>query len=127
MTGPSKEQENAMSLAQTLFALERELAHGDGDTYQRLLTDGAVVVVPGMTMDKAQTVDAMNASPGWDAVGFAEERVTELNAEAALLTYRFLGRRGDDLDYKALMGSVYVMSGQGWRLAFHQQTPLERG
>jgi hypothetical protein len=113
-----------MTLAQTLFALERELAHGDGETYKRLLTDGAVVVVPAMTMDKAQTVDAMNASSGWDAVGFADKKLTELNDEAALLTYRFLGRRGD-VDYKALMGSVYVLTGQGWRLAFHQQTLLE--
>jgi hypothetical protein len=115
-----------MTLAQMLFALERELAHGDGGTYERLLTDGAVVVVPGMTMDKPQTVAAMNASSGWDAVAFADQNVTELNEEAALLTYRFLGRRGDDFDYKALMGSVYVRHADEWRLAFHQQTPLER-
>ncbi|HET8758459.1 MAG TPA: nuclear transport factor 2 family protein [Solirubrobacteraceae bacterium] len=113
-----------MSLAETLFALERELAHGSGDTYQRLLADHAVVVVPGMTMDKPQTVAAMNASPGWDAVAFADQKVTELSDQAALLTYRFLGRRGDDFDYKALMGSVYVLRGEEWRLAFHQQTPL---
>jgi hypothetical protein len=115
-----------MTLAETLFTLERELARGDGETYERLLTDGAVVVVPSMTMDKPQTVAAMNASPGWDAVGFADEQCAELNDEAALLTYRFLGRRGDDVDYKALMGSVYVLRDQGWRLAFHQQTPLEQ-
>jgi hypothetical protein len=113
-----------MSLAQTLFALERELANGDGDTYQRLLTDAAVIVIPGMTMDKAQTVAAMNESPGWDAVAFADENVTELNAEAALLTYRFAGRRGDDFQYRALMASVYVRRNGDWRLAFHQQTPL---
>jgi hypothetical protein len=113
-----------MRLAETLHALERELAYGDGDTYQRLLTDGAVVVVPGATMDKPQTVAAMNASPGWDAIAFADQRLTQLNDEAALLTYRFLGRRGDDFDYKALMGSVYVLHGQEWRLAFHQQTPF---
>jgi hypothetical protein len=114
-----------MNLAETLYALERALAHGDGDTYQRLLADSAVVVVPGMTMDKPQTVAAMNASPGWDAIAFADQKLTELSDGAALLTYRFLGRRGDDFDYKALMGSVYVRHGDEWRLAFHQQTPLE--
>jgi hypothetical protein len=116
-----------MSLAETLYALERELAQGGGETYQRLLTDGAVIVVPGMTMDKRQTVAAMDASRGWDAIAFADQKVTELNEEAALLTYRFLGRRGDDFDYKALMGSVYVLHADEWRLAFHQQTPLGQG
>lgn len=115
-----------MSLTDALFALERELAHGDGDTYRRLLTDRAVVVVPGMRLDKAQTVAAMDASPGWDAVAFADEHCSALNEQAALLTYRFRGRRGNDFQYTALMGSVYVLDGEGWRLAFHQQTPLER-
>jgi hypothetical protein len=114
-----------MSLAETLYALERELAHGNGDTYQRLLADEAVVVVPGARMDKPQTVAAMNASPGWDAIAFADQKLTQLNEGAALLTYRFLGRRGEDFDYKALMGSVYVLHGDVWRLASHQQTPLE--
>ena len=59
-------------LTQTLLALERELAEGDGDTYRRLLTDDAVVVVPGMSLTKAETAEAMD----------------------------------------------------GWRMAFHQQTPL---
>jgi hypothetical protein len=113
-----------MDLAQTLFALEHELADGDGTTYDRLLTEDAVVVVPGMTMTKPQTVEAMALSPGWDALVFEDERCEQLNADTALLTYRFTGRRGEDFEYAALMGSVYVRRPDGWRMTYHQQTPL---
>jgi hypothetical protein len=111
-------------LKQTLTALERELADGDGDTYRRLLVDDAVVVVPGASLTKEQTAEAMDASPGWDAIDLADERVIRLADDVALLTYRFSGHRGDDFAYTALMGSVYVRGGDGWKMAFHQQTPL---
>jgi hypothetical protein len=113
-----------MDVSETLFALERDLANGDGDAYRRLLTDDAVVVVPGARLTKGETVDAMDGSPGWDDIGLADERCVRLTDGAALLTYRFTGRRGDDFQYVALMGSVYVTTDDGWRMAFHQQTPL---
>jgi hypothetical protein len=113
-----------VDLEQTLFALERQLGDGDGATYDRLLTDDAVVVVPGARLTKQQTVDAMNASPGWSSLTFADERCVRLSDDTALLTYRFSGRRGDDFEYTALMGSVYARVPVGWRLAYHQQTPL---
>jgi hypothetical protein len=111
-------------LAQILLALERELADGDGATYRRLLVDDAVVVVPGMALSKAETVEAMDASPGWEEIELADERVVPLDDGAALLTYRFSGRRGEEFEYNALMGSVYVHRDGAWRMAFHQQTPL---
>ena len=110
-------------LTQTLLALDRALAEGDGDTYRRLLTDDALVVVPGMCLTKTETVEAMDASPGWDAIELGDEQVVPLDDSVALLTYRFSGRRGDDFEYTALMGSVYVRRGADWRMAFHQQTP----
>lgn len=38
------------------------------------------------------------------------------------MTYGVLAQR-DDTAYSALMSSVYVRRGDGWKLAFHQQTP----
>jgi ketosteroid isomerase-like protein len=113
-----------VDLSQTLFEIERELGAGDAMTYARLLTEDAVVVVPGMRMDKRQTVAAMAASPGWDSMRFDDERCSRLGDHVALLNYLFTGRRGDDFEYSALMGSVYVRQQDGWRMAFHQQTPV---
>lgn len=113
-----------MSLKHDLYELERELGDGDGDTYRRHLTDEAVVVVPGQAMTKDQTVQAMDAGAGWDDFSFDDERFAEIADDAALLSYRFQGRRGEDFTYSALMGSVYVRRDGAWKMAYHQQTPL---
>lgn len=113
-----------MELQETLLAYERDLSRGDGDVYRRLLTDDAVVIVPGMTLDKEQTAEAIDESPGWDTVDMTDVQLLRPNGETAVLTYRFSGRRGEQFTYEAQLSSVYVRGGDGWRLLLHQQTPV---
>jgi len=114
-------------MAQQLLRIEHELARGDGATYERHLAEEAQVVIPGDTLDRAATVEAMDASEGWDEVSIGEEEVRELAPDVALLTYLFRGRRGHD-HYAATLSSAYVRDGEGcWKLAFHQQTPHPEG
>jgi hypothetical protein len=114
-------------VAEQLLRIEHELARGDGATYERHLAEEAQVVIPGDTLDRAATVEAMDASPGWDEVSIGEEEVRELGPDVALLTYLFRGRRGQD-HYAATLSSAYVKDGEGcWKLAFHQQTPHPEG
>jgi Domain of unknown function (DUF4440) len=112
------------ALARELLEIERELAAGDGGVYDRHLADGAIVIVPGQTLDKAATVTAMDASPGWEEFSIEGERVLPVGDGTALLTYRFHGRRGAS-EYEAVLSSAYVREGDDWKLAFHQQTPVE--
>jgi len=119
--------EEAIGLAETLLDIERELAGGGGSAYRRRLCEDAIVIVPGRALDKRATVAAMDASPGWDAFWMEESRSLRLGAGAAMLTYRFHGRRAD-LDYEAILSSTYVKDPSGaWKLAFHQQTPIVPG
>lgn len=111
------------STLEELLAIEHALAAGTGETYREHLRDDAVVIVPGQALTLAETADAMDASPGWDTFTLDDPRALPLDQTAALLTYRFTGRRGDDV-YSALMTSAYVSDGDGWRLVLHQQTPL---
>jgi hypothetical protein len=114
-------------MVQQLLRIEHELARGDGATYERHLAEEAQVVIPGDTLDRAATVEAMDASEGWDEVSIGEEEVRELGPDVALLTYLFRGRRGQD-HYAATLSSAYVKDGEGcWKLAFHQQTPHPEG
>ncbi|HWB69482.1 MAG TPA: nuclear transport factor 2 family protein [Solirubrobacterales bacterium] len=108
-----------------LFAIEEELAAGDGDAYERRLSQDALVVLPeGTGLDREATVEAMNASPGWDEFALHERRALALGEDAALLTYRFVGRRGGDT-YQAVLTSAYRRDAAGtWRLVHHQQTPM---
>jgi hypothetical protein len=113
----------ADEIAEQLLRIEHELARGDGTTYEQHLAEGALVVIPGDVLDREATVEAMDASPGWDEVSIGEELVRELGPDTALLTYRFRGRRGR-VHYAATLSSAYVRDGEGsWKLAFHQQTP----
>lgn len=113
-----------MDLHATLLDLERRLTTGDADAYRDLLTDDATVVVPGMALDKDACVAAIEAADGWDEVAMDDVRLATPAEHVAAISYRFTGRRGDAPPYVALLSSVYVARGDGWRLVLHQQTPL---
>ena len=112
-------------IADTLWAIERELAAGDGATYRRHLRDDAIVIVPGAKLDIEHTVAAMEGSPGWEEFAFAEETFRLLGEGVAMLSYRFDGRRRDS-NYAAILTTVYVRDGDdaAWKLVLHQQTPI---
>lgn len=110
-----------------LLRIEHQLARGNGATYERHLDEAALVVIPGDTLDKPATIEAMDASPGWDEVSIGEETMRELGAGVALLSYLFRGRRGQ-AHYAATLSSTYVRDENGcWKLVFHQQTPHPSG
>jgi Domain of unknown function (DUF4440) len=111
---------------ETLLSIERELAAAaDGGPYRRHLRDDAVLVVPGQALDKQSTVVAFDnpESPPWDDFSLAEPKLLMLGRDAAVLTYLFAARRGEN-SYDAILSSTYVREGEDWLLVFHQQTPL---
>jgi hypothetical protein len=115
---------DAPTVIETLMEIERELAEGDGSTYEDRLSDDAIVVLPGRVLDKPTTVAVMGGSPAWDGLELRNGRLHVLDEDTAILTYRFEGRRGYER-YDAVLSSTYVrQSGGDWELAFHQQTPL---
>jgi hypothetical protein len=109
-------------LLDELLPLERALAAGGGDAYRARLAADAILVVPGQVLDRDGAIAAMDASPGWDAFAMEDARALALGDDAGVLTYTFTGRRGD-LQYRAVLASTYRRE-DGWRLVFHQQTPL---
>jgi ketosteroid isomerase-like protein len=123
-TGQTGDPEVTMRLLEQFLASERRLTEGDGDAYRELLTDDAVVVVPGQVLDKEACAAAIDASGGWDEVALDDARLVHVDDDAAFVTYRFTGRRGESARYAALMTSLYTRRDGAWRLALHQQTPL---
>lgn len=111
-----------MERDEEILGIETQLAEGDDSTYERWLAADALVIVPGAAMSKAETVAAMAQSPGWMRVRLADPTFAELGDDLVLLSYDFRGVRAGTA-YEARLSSIYRRTAEGWRMAFHQQTP----
>ncbi|MGA7672037.1 MAG: nuclear transport factor 2 family protein [Nitrolancea sp.] len=102
------------------------LSSGRGaDFYDEHLTDDARMVFPFGVMDRTGSIEAMRAAPPWSKYLIEEPTVTVLTTESAVLTYRATAQREGQPEYRAWMSSIYVRRGGQWKLAVHQQTPLQ--
>ena len=116
-----------MPILQELLEIDESLARGTGDDYRERLTEDAVVVLPGIgLLDRESCAAAVDeaGAPGWGEIEISDARLVSLTDDAAAIAYRFEGERGSSR-YVALMSSAYVRLDGAWKLALHQQTPVE--
>jgi hypothetical protein len=68
---------------------------------------------------------AKSAEKGrWNDVFFETKGIARLSDVSAILTYQCKAKKKDGQPYRALVSSGYVKRSDGWKLTFHQQTPL---
>jgi len=91
--------------------------------YSRMLDKSIVMLLPGgmRLADRDVILESMSGAP-WTSFQIEEPQVIDLGSEAAVVVYGVVADR-DGGDYSALVSSAYVRGDDGWRLAFHQQTP----
>lgn len=111
-----------------LLALEEEawqaLCAGRGAEYfTRCLTDDALLVVPGMVIDKPTFLSAVAKEEPWASYRIEEPRVVQLSDASAVLLYRVRATRAGQPELVGMFSSVYVRRDGAWRMAYHQQTP----
>jgi hypothetical protein len=122
-----------MELEEQLIDIERKLWTNDAVFYKNNLIDESLLVFPETgVITRAVAVDAIltEIAEGrrWAEVQFDEVRSLRLADDAALLTYRVAARwEHEESRNSALASSVYVKRDGVWKLAFHQQTPIEGG
>ena len=93
--------------------------------FERVLEPDVVMLLPGgLVIEGSDQALQSMAGPPWDSYELSHERMLTLSGDAAVVWYQAHARRGD-LDYLALVNSTYVRRDGGWRLALHQQTPIE--
>lgn len=120
-------------MKQELLALERRgwnaLISGEAvEYYDRMLAEDMVLVLPGMVLDRAETLETWVTSVSWQRVDIEGAQVRSLGAGVGLLTYLATASRTPDVpSYRAQCTSVYRRVAGRWRLAFQQQTPLSPG
>ena len=122
-----------MALEKQLLDSEKKLWTNDAVFYENNLIEESLLVFPETgVITRSVAVDAIlteNAEGRrWAEVQFDEVRSLRLADDAALLTYRAAARwEHEESKSSALASSVYVKRDGVWKLAFHQQTPIEGG
>ena len=118
-----------MELHERLLEVERKLWTNDAVLYRDSLVEEALLVFPEtgvITRDVAVEAILQENAEGrrWGEVHFDEVRCLLLSEDTALLSYRVAARwEHEEHAMVALASSVYVRRGNGWKLAFHQQSP----
>lgn len=114
-----------------LLDLEREAwralsTSGDAAVayFADVLADDVLMLLPlGLVVaDRDEVIDSMSGEP-WTSYQLQDERVLPLGEDSAVVAYTAHAQRAG-VDYHALVNSTYRRTSDGWRLAFHQQTPF---
>lgn len=114
-----------MSLEQDLLAIEQRFWTGGPDVYRQHADVDCLVVFTEMAGVMANEDIAKTAEEGrWKDVAMTPKGVTELSNVSAVIAYECTATREDGRPYHAMVSSGYVKRPDGWKLAFHQQTPL---
>jgi hypothetical protein len=115
-----------MSLRDELLAIERHLWSGGKAAYRRALDDDCLLAFVATAGVSSRDSIAEQADPGrWRDLEVELEGFLQPTADVALLTYLARVVRADQQRYTARVSSGYVKRPGGWKLMFHQQTPLE--
>ena len=128
MPAPSRGYLVVVGLADELIAMEHEgwdaLVAGRGGVYyrERLAAD-AVMAFPFGVLTREATITAMESSPPWQRYEISEPRVVQLGPDSGIVVYEVVAHRPGQPSYAAVISSTFVRAGDGWKLAFHQQSP----
>lgn len=115
-----------MALEDDLFALEERFWPGDAAFYRTHLDERCVVAFTEMAgaMPKEQIAGMIKEGQRWRELTLVRKGFYQPTADVAILTYEMTAARDSGAPHHAHVSSVYVRRGDGWKMAFHQQTPL---
>ncbi len=93
--------------------------------YERVLDSDVAMLLPGglVLTDRGQILDSMSGAP-WSTYRMEDPQVLRPTDDTGVVIYRVKAGRTGSPDYRALISSTYVRRASGWKLAFHQQTPV---
>src|SRR5690606_26340458 len=120
---------SAMSLEDALFAIEERLWLSGKDRVAAHLDAQCLLALPQageMHGIFPREHVAAPATPGtrWRDLSMTDRHLLEPAGDVALISYRADVTRADGEPYAALVSSAYVRRGHGWKLAFHQHSPI---
>ena len=114
-----------MTLENELLSIERTLWSAEAEAYRRNLDDRCLVAFTGMAgvSSREEIAGSVEGSQRWKDLDLEVVGLLQPTPDVALLTYRAGAVRGEER-YRALVSSGYARRDDGWKMVFHQQTPL---
>lgn len=116
-----------MALDQDLMKLERGFWTEGGDYYRAHVDEECLLAFTEMAgVHSNEEIAGMNpGAANWKNVKLDEKGLVRLSDGAVVLTYEVDAERKTGEPYKAVVSSGYVKRDGEWKMAFHQQTPLQ--
>jgi hypothetical protein len=116
-----------MTLETDLHALEQQFWTGDEEFYRSHLDDKCLVAFVDMAgvMSKEDIAKMVSKDPPhWHNLKITGKGFVQPSDTVAVLSYQASGDRDRGGHYEAIVSSGYVKRKGQWKMAFHQQTPL---
>jgi hypothetical protein len=116
-----------MTLEQQLVQLEKGFWNEGGDYYREHVDAECLLAFREMVgVHSNEEIAGMNPGANtWNNVVLNQKALAQPAPDFALLTYEVDAQRKTGEPYKALVSTGYVRRGDKWKMAFHQQTPLD--
>jgi hypothetical protein len=116
-----------MALEQDLLKLEKGFWTEGGDYYREHVDDECLLAFTEMSgVHSNEEIAGMNpGANNWKNVELDEKGFVQLSDDSVVLTYEVNAQRKTGEPYKALVSTGYVKRDGEWKMAFHQQTPLD--
>ena len=118
------------SLEDELFELEEGFWLGDQAFFREHLDDRCLLAFPQMdemhgVKSRDEVAATASTQPGrWRDLKISNRQLVRPAEGVAIISYRADVKRFDGEPYAALIGSAYARRADGWKLAFHQHSPV---
>ncbi len=118
-----------MSTQDELFAIEEGFWVSGADHFAAHLDDRCLLAFPQAgemhgIFPAAHVAATATPENRWRDLTMDHRQVLEPADGVALISYRAEVTRADGQPYAALVSSAYVRRSAGWKLAFHQHSPV---
>lgn len=109
-----------------LWAFEEELWLGGAEVYREKVDPQCVMALPAtpFLFDGEAAIAAVEHTPRWERVAFADQRVARPQEGLIVIAYRVKAERADQSYHALCSSTLRRLSHDHWTVVQHQQTPL---
>lgn len=120
-----------MSLEDDLYAIEQGFWLEGQQYFTDHLDETCLLAFPQMgemhgVHSRERVAATATTANRWKNLRMGDRSLIQPADAVAIISYRANVERADGVPYEALIGSVYVRRPDGWKLTFHQHSPVEQ-